>query len=41
MKVKMNPIERILNQKIITKKDQPLILNIPAESKEMRILEIL
>jgi hypothetical protein len=41
MKVMMNPIERILNQKITTKKGQPLFMKIPAESKEMRIPGIL
>jgi hypothetical protein len=41
MKVMMNPIERILNQKTITKKGQPLFMKIAAESKEIRIPGIL
>jgi len=41
MNVMIKPIDISLNQKITVKKDQPLNLNIPAESKEMRILGIL
>lgn len=39
MNVMINPIEISLNQKIITKKDIPLILNMPAESREIVIPE--
>jgi hypothetical protein len=41
MKVIINPIEISLNQKIITKKDIPLIQKMPAEIKESVILEII
>jgi hypothetical protein len=41
MNVMIKAIEISLNQKITTKKDQPLILNIAAESKEIRILGIM
>jgi hypothetical protein len=41
MNILINPIEISLNQKTITKKDIPPILKMPAESKEMTILEIL
>lgn len=37
----IKPIEISLNQKIMTKKDMPLIQKIPAESTEMIMLGIL
>jgi hypothetical protein len=41
MKVRINPIEITLNQKITSKEDNPLIQKMPAEIKESVILEMI